>query len=88
MKTIDCFIPYADKNTAQMIVEQLQSSQCVKRVFLLSNNESAVALQGCSVIHIDSLESSSTIRKIAENAASHYTLIYTKRSPLSLDIVL
>lgn len=84
MKTIDCFIPYADKNTAQMIVEQLQSSQCVKRVFLLSNNESAVALQGCSVIHIDSLESSSTIRKIAENAASHYTLIYTKRSPLSL----
>lgn len=84
MKTIDCFIPYADKNTAQMIVDQLQSSQCVKRVFLLSNDKSAVALQGCSVIHIDSLESSSTIRKIAENATSDYTLIYTKHSPLSL----
>lgn len=84
MKTIDCFIPFADKKTALMIVEQLQSSQYAKRIFLLCNDNVKISIKGCEVIYIDSLESSSTIRQIASNAQSDYALIYTKYTPLLL----
>lgn len=84
MKLIDCFIPYADEETAKFIVAQLQESKMVKRIFLLTKNPALPQIEGCDILFYDQLESSATIRQMATVAKSDYTLIYSKFSPLTV----
>lgn len=80
--TINCFLPYADKAQVQTTVEGLKKSTLVTKIFLLATDAKAEALEGCELIVVDSLNSSDTMKKIAEAASSDYILLYTKYNNL------
>lgn len=82
MKTINCFIPYADAQQVQATVDGLRQNALVSKIFLLATDANAAAVEGCEVINIDALNSSATMKKIAAAAEGDYTLFYTKYNKL------
>lgn len=85
---INCFIPAKDDVQILETLRGLKENESVAKIYLLScgdfkwnkNNE----LSGCKVIHIDSLNSSATVRKIAELSDADYSLIYLKYTTLDM----
>ena len=82
MKTINCFIPYADAQQVQATVDGLRQNALVSKIFLLATDANAAAVEGCEVIAIDALNSSATMKKIAAATEGDYTLFYTKYNNL------
>ncbi len=82
MKTINCFIPYADAQQVQATVDGLRQNALVTKIFLLATDANAAAVEGCDVINIDALNSSATMKKIAAATEGDYTLLYTKYNNL------
>ena len=82
MKTINCFIPYADAQQVKATVDGLRQNALVSKIFLLATEANAAAVEGCEVITIDTLNSSATMKKIANAAEGDYTLLYTKYNNL------
>ena len=80
--TINCFLPYADLNQVSATVENLKASQLVSKIFLLTTAADAQAVEGCELIHIDTLNSSATMKKIAAAADGDFILLYTKYNKL------
>ncbi|MDE6333445.1 MAG: glycosyltransferase family 2 protein, partial [Muribaculaceae bacterium] len=76
--TINCFVPFADANQAAATVSALRESSLVSKIYLLATDQAAAPELGCDMIHIDSLNSSATMKKIAEAADADYILLYTK----------
>ena len=81
MKTINCFIPCADAQQVKATVDGLRQNALVSKIFLLASDAN-VAVEGCEVITIDTLNSSATMKKIANAAEGDYTLFYTKYNNL------
>ena len=82
MKTINCFIPYADAQQVKATVDGLRQNALVSKIFLLATDANAAAVEGCEVINIDALNSSATMKKIAAASEGDYTLFYTKYNNL------
>lgn len=80
--TINCFLPYADEAQVKTTVEGLKASPLVNKIFLLATNADLKPLDGCELIAIDGLNTSSTMKKIAEAADGDYILLYTKYNNL------
>lgn len=81
---INCFIPFENTSQVKETVASLQASSLVNEIYLLTENNCTDTVAGCQTISIDSLRSTSTLKKIAANANTVYTLIYTKPADLSL----
>lgn len=84
---IACFLPFVDAAQVAASVAQLRADSLVSAVYLLAGPDASRAdiPEGCTVIDIDTLTSSATVRKIAEAAkGSDYTLLYTKQNTLQL----
>ena len=84
MKTIDCFIPYSDVKTVKQNVEQFKASDKVNHIFLLAHDATLPQIEGCSVLFIDTLESSATLRQMALVAKSDYVAVYGKFLPIKV----
>ena len=84
MKTIDCFIPYNDVETVKHNVEQFRASNNVNQIFLLAYDATLPQIEGCSMLFIDTLESSATLRQMALVAKSDYVAIYGKFLPIKV----
>lgn len=84
MKTIDCFIPYSDVETVKQNVEQFKASDKVNHIFLLAHDATLPQIEGCSVLFIDTLESSATLRQMALVAKSDYVAVYGKFLPIKV----
>ena len=84
MKTIDCFIPYSDEATAKENVAQFRASNQVNQIFLLAHDATLPQIEGCSVLFIDTLESSATLRQMALVAKADFVAIYSKYSPITV----
>ncbi len=84
MKTISCFIPYTDKEQVEKTLAELQASELVKDIYLLSTIPQAEAIQGCQCIPVESLFDSRTIQLMARTSQGDYTLLCTKHTPLRL----
>ncbi len=82
--SINCFIPYESQEQVQHTVQNLQDSPLVKKIYLLSTTPHVETCEGCSLITIDSLQSSNTVEQIIKASDAEYSLIYTKYSPLTL----
>ena len=80
--TIHCFLPFVDEAQVKATVEALKKSELVTKITLLATNPEAVACLGCNLLHIDSLTSSATMKKLAEEASADYMLLYTKQNTL------
>ena len=84
MKTIDCFIPYSDVDTAQKNIAQFRASKQINQVFLLARDATLPQIEGCNMLFIDTLESSATLRQMALVANADYVAIYGKYSPITI----
>ena len=84
MKKIDCFIPYASPKQAKATIAGLRESDLVANIYLLAVDAEVPAVDGCTVVTIDTLNSSATMQKIAETATADYILLYTKYNNLIL----
>lgn len=82
---IDCFIPYQGMEQAAQTVKSLRETNLVNNIFLLAV-EDIPPLDDCELLHVDSLASTATIRKIATKATAGYSLIYTKYTSLELGL--
>ncbi len=85
-KTINCFIPYGESAATEQTIKTLKNSGLIQRIYLLAPSLQHILSipEGCEIICIDSLTSSETMQEIALRADTHYTLLYTKESPLEL----
>lgn len=81
-QAIDCFIPYVDAAQAKATIDGLRESALVNNIYLLASDAAATAVEGCTMVHIDALNSSDTMLKIAEAVKAPYTLLYTKYNNL------
>lgn len=81
-QAIDCFLPYVDAAQAKATIDGLRESALVNNIYLLASDAAATAVEGCTLVHIDALNSSDTMLKIAEAAKAPYTLLYTKYNNL------
>ncbi len=80
--TVHCFLPFVDEAQVRATVEGLKESALVSKITLLATDPEAKACLGCDLIHIDTLNSSATMKKIAEAAYSEFILLYTKQNTL------
>ena len=76
--TIHCFLPYADDNQVKASIEALRESRLVSGITLLSTDKNAAPCPGCDILYVASLNSSDTVRAIANHTTGEYTLLYTK----------
>ncbi|MBK5194604.1 MAG: glycosyltransferase family 2 protein [Proteiniphilum sp.] len=82
MKTIDAFILFTEPEQARKTVEELKQSESVNKIWLLTPENITASIKGCKNIAIDTLQSSSTVKKIAQKSSADYTLIYQKQTVL------
>ena len=82
MKRINAFIVFTQPAEAKRTVEELKQSEQIQTIYLLTPDETIPPLEGCEKIVIDRLQSTETVRKIARESTTHYTLIYQKPSVL------
>lgn len=75
-------MPFADEAQIKATVDDLRESALVSKITLLATDAAAKPCLGCELIHIDSLNSSATMKKIADAAEADYTLLYTKYNHL------
>ena len=81
--TINCFIPFANAAQAEKTVQSLQSSDLIKKIYLLTTETTAPPLPGCDILTVSALNSSATMRAVATHYDADYTLLYTKYTTLS-----
>jgi len=84
MKLINCFIPFKSVEQAHETISGLIKSPLVNKLFLLTNDKNVSIPAEYEVIFVDSLQSTNTIRKIAEKSDSTFSLIYTKDTNLEM----
>lgn len=84
MKKTDAFILFTQPAQATKTVKELQQSESVNKIYLLTPENNSETINGCENIPIDTLQSTETIRKIAEKSSADYTLIYQKSTVLRL----
>ena len=82
MKNIDAFILFSQPDQAKRTVEELRQSALINNIFLLSPEEITSVIEGCEKIVIDNLQSTQTIKRIAQKSTTPYTLIYQKPTVL------
>lgn len=80
--TVHCFIPFTTGERAKAIAASLYKCTAVKSVTFLSTESTPV--KDCDIMHIDSINSSSTLKKIAAASDAEYTMLYTKNNDFEL----
>jgi hypothetical protein len=83
-KMISCFIPVNENEDFTTTVNQLSDTGMVGKIFLMSAKKPDSIPENCEWIECKNFYSTSAIKSIGNNAASLYSLIYTKTSPLQL----
>jgi len=74
---IHAFIPVLNDSQIKDTINELKKSAAIAKITLLSDNTSQKPVDGCDILYIDTLNSSSTVRAIAAAADTDYTLLYT-----------
>lgn len=80
--TINCFLPFVDAAQVRSTVESLKQCDLVSKIVLMATDAKAEPVPGCELITIDTLNASSTMKKIAEATDSDFILLYTKYDTL------
>lgn len=83
---INCFIPFAGVAQVQQTVQGLQKTNLVNKIYLLTIEPTDETMSGCEVITVPALNSTATMRAIAERSEAEYTLFYTKYTTLELGL--
>lgn len=70
----DCFIPYISDEITSNIICDLKSDSNVANIYVLHQQGTLPRVDGASLIEMDRLESSETLRKVAKVASSEFLL--------------
>ncbi|MCD7976708.1 MAG: glycosyltransferase family 2 protein [Tannerellaceae bacterium] len=81
---LNCFLPYQNADQIKETLDSLRSSELIKSIYLLTENREVDPIEGCTLLPVDSLHSTHTMKQIAEFADTAYTLIYTKTAALRM----
>lgn len=84
MKKGNAFILFTHPEQATKTVQEFQQSEWIKNIYLLTPGNETANINGCENIPIDTLQSTETIKKIAQKSSVDYTLIYQKSTVLKL----
>ena len=85
-KKINCFIPFGTPEDTMQTVKELQVSELVNNIYLLGSEPGKKALPGCEYLSVKGFYSTDTMKTIAANANTEYTLFYLKQTPLKLGL--
>ena len=85
-KKINCFIPFGTPEDTMQTVKELQVSELVNKIYLLGWEPGKKALPGCEYLSVKGFYSTDTMKTIAANANTEYTLFYLKQTPLKLGL--
>jgi len=83
-RLVDCFILYADYNTAIHNVKQLNSCESVRNVFLITDEAIKPQIEGAQILLTDNINGSNTVKEICRAVATKYCFVYLKETPLKL----
>lgn len=75
---ISVFMPYNGFEHTKETIKELKNSELVQNINLLVTDENIDSVENCNSIFIDNLNSTSTVKKIAENSNTEYALIITQ----------
>lgn len=81
---INCFIPVREKCQVLDTIKSLNDSGLVSKIYLMATEDFSEKIEGCEVLRVDSLNSSATVKAIAQRSDACYSLIYTKYTTLEL----
>ena len=81
---ITCFIPFGSENETRATVQELRNSALVAKIFIIGSDQVMFAVEGAEWLNTGSLTTGATIKTIAAQSQTDYTLIYTRHSPLKL----
>ena len=87
-RTVDCFLLHECWADTLKTVESLNNQPEVNDIYLLAVTADAARYdelpENCHILSVDGIGATSTYVKMADNAASPYTLLYIKSSPLQV----
>ena len=75
--SIHAFLPYINEDQASANIKAIKDCDKVSKITLLSTDTSAKVCDGCDMIYIDNLNSSATVKAIAQAADAAFILLYT-----------
>ena len=85
MKTkVDCFILYADKDSAEITVSQLTNQHDIGQIFLITTNSRLPQVSGAKIIIVEDFYASATLVEMSKAVKENYFIVYDKPSPLIL----
>ena len=85
----DCFLPCTDLGEIESTLIQLKECRAIKHINLLVSEDFAknnTPPEGCTLIVVDNIQSSTAICSIAANLDCEYALLYTKSTPLTIGL--
>ena len=73
---IDCFLPCADINVLQPLLQALSRNKTIRRIYLLTGEDSPAIENGdYGILSINRLNSTATIQQIAQHTQADYALL-------------
>ncbi|MFQ9997169.1 MAG: DUF4922 domain-containing protein, partial [Hoylesella buccalis] len=84
---IDCFLPCDDIAVMENTLHDLRQSKCVRQIYLMVSEQFTQENEvphDCSLVRINRLTSSETMRKMAQLATADYILLSRKATPFTL----
>jgi hypothetical protein len=84
-KKVTCFLPYSTEENTKSTVKGLRLCSEVDDIFVIHENTPGVVLpEGCKGLITGALQQTSTLKALAEEIHTTYTLLYTQSLPLQL----
>ena len=80
-KKINCFIPFGNPKDTIQTVKELQASELVNKIYLLSADTNKECLPGCECLLINGLYSTSTIKQLLTTQMMPAIFCFTRNRP-------
>lgn len=78
MESINCFLPYISPGQLASVVEELNKTGLIDKIYLMTSNPDAEPYPGCEILLVDTLTSTQTLRSIHEHAEGKNILLYLR----------
>lgn len=83
-KPITAFLPYSGNDFTRRTVREMQETGLVDRVYLLTTGSGVTPIEGCRMHPADSITAGGTMKLIAQEAATPFTLLLIHDTPIEL----
>jgi len=83
---VNCFVPFQDEVQIKETIKGLKEIDYVNKIYLMSVDPQAKPLEGCELIHVESMKCTPAIKKIASKSDVDFSLIYIKDSTLAMGL--